>query len=250
LPALAASTVKLVPNAPGMMEQPAGTSTAFAETALSHRYHLIVNDGAGNPIQVPPVAVATEPTRGFPVVTVGAASVTFAGSRVTTSVDELTRTFEPESLVRVTSTAMYFPASESVMEYVPEEAPEIAKQLGLTVFALETDVVHRNQRNPVEPTSIVLSALDCAVSVDPPAATPSMDGSLPNAGGLMTGRVDALHVEESPKSLDARTSTAKIFPLSESVMARVVAFDGPPRSSQPSGRVDDDVTGASHSYQK
>jgi hypothetical protein len=146
LPALAASTVKLGPDAPTIISQFSGTAEVFVATAVSHRYQVIVSEGAGKPAHVPPVVVAAAPTRGFPAVAVGAGSVRLAGSRVTTTVDALTRAFEPESFVRVTSTAMYFPASASAMGYVRAVAPVIAEQFALAVFALGVDVVHRNQR--------------------------------------------------------------------------------------------------------
>lgn len=108
-PALDWSTVTLAPEAPSIIEQLAGGAAILAITAVSHRYQLISRAGAGKPAHVPPVAETIPPTRGFPVVAVGAVSVRLAGSRVIAAVEALTRSFDPESFLRVTSTAIFFP---------------------------------------------------------------------------------------------------------------------------------------------
>src|SRR5258707_13953800 len=101
-------------------------STQFAPP-VSHRRHLRVSVGVGEPVQVPSLPVRTCPTDAVPVID---GRTVFAGGTVITAVAADSAVGELTVVVALALTRMVWPASPAATTYVERVAPPMAGQLG------------------------------------------------------------------------------------------------------------------------
>ena len=105
---------------------------ARLETLLVHRYHCVVTEGSGEPLQVNPLfIVSVEPTEAVPeTVKVPVAD----GNAPTAAVAAEKTEFDETVLVAISATLMYLPAWVVGTFHEIATAPEIADQLDASVL--------------------------------------------------------------------------------------------------------------------